>query len=754
MQNYLNDEEKKAAVVEQPNQEQQAAKPVGIREDEGTVENGVLTVAPTFSGSQVRDIAKRYKDATQNAGDYYMHDGVQYPYADLYEPVQKKPVQQDAKPVAATEVKPAQQVSQQTTKPEQAQKANVNAAQKIGSAVGGFFDTVGDYVGGITDNIRAKKAQKNQEAREAPAKQEQAPIKHDDQKPHIDDVGLVDSQLKESAIHAKTESDFSASYFAAHKLDEEDGGIIVDGTFVADDNLDAMTAWKKATEYYRAQHGKNSEYKENYQYKGKLLPAGYKEEESKQLRPGSLEQPIADDQLSEYYEAIKARDEAAERDLPDDYIPMNIRERTAQASSETQTKQAEAPASAQVAKPEEKAAKKTEEKSEVKAEDQAQVAAKAVETPEGSQAKPAINAPASNAPAAAAPVAKSTQPSKVTETPVKTVSPAPASTVSQPASTAPAEPAPTTTEVTEEEESNAYEKARTAIEEAYAAKTKAVEDAYQEENGGYETLVKEAEKKRAELAKADEKTKRREESNRYIAGVGDLISSFANLMGTAKGASNQDQNYTASKYVTKAEQARKARNLEMKDLNKRLDEMRLKQKTLKATKDRKLGELAGDKAKSIAELYAKEAVGENKYAIEQLKGSIRLEIAENKIKQKIASDALKITNTANKGVRNATFYDASGKAILLNVANVEDPEAEVIKAVNAAESQWTAEEKEQFTKALKAASNSTANGGDGGKKLELFYVQMAAKPYVYEHFKKLVGANKTSVAATKEAISF
>ena len=89
--------------------------------------------------------------------------------------------------------------------------------------------------------------------------------------------------------------------------------------------------------------------------------------------------------------------------------------------------------------------------------------------------------------------------------------------------------------------------------------------------------------RQADIAKGnDEAARMREESYRYISGLGDTLSSFANLMGVAKGAANQQQTYNSNAVALKAEEARKARKLEMDDLGKRLDELTARQRELKA----------------------------------------------------------------------------------------------------------------------------------------------------------------------------
>lgn len=80
----------------------------------------------------------------------------------------------------------------------------------------------------------------------------------------------------------------------------------------------------------------------------------------------------------------------------------------------------------------------------------------------------------------------------------------------------------------------------------------------------------------------DETSQKRENAYRYISGLGDTLSSLANLVGVANNASNQQQTYNSNAVVQKAEEARKARKIELDDLSNRLDEMRARERDLKA----------------------------------------------------------------------------------------------------------------------------------------------------------------------------
>jgi hypothetical protein len=107
-----------------------------------------------------------------------------------------------------------------------------------------------------------------------------------------------------------------------------------------------------------------------------------------------------------------------------------------------------------------------------------------------------------------------------------------------------------------------------------------------------------------EAKQKDEDARRRENAFRYISGLGDTLSSIANLVGTAHGASNQEQHYNSSKVVEKAEEARKARRLELNELSKRLDEMKARQDELKAAGSLKEAQLKASIEKEKAKLLA------------------------------------------------------------------------------------------------------------------------------------------------------
>lgn len=147
-----------------------------------------------------------------------------------------------------------------------------------------------------------------------------------------------------------------------------------------------------------------------------------------------------------------------------------------------------------------------------------------------------------------------------------------------------------------------YKAAARNIEEGYQGQEEAVTKAYDEQIGGYDTFLGEVGKRKEELSAMDEASQKRAQAYRYIAGIGDAISGVANLVGTAHGAANQQQEYNAPGIMAKAEEQRKARKLEMDQLQARMDELKAQRSAMQGTRDLKLGELSGKKAAELAGL--------------------------------------------------------------------------------------------------------------------------------------------------------
>jgi hypothetical protein len=149
----------------------------------------------------------------------------------------------------------------------------------------------------------------------------------------------------------------------------------------------------------------------------------------------------------------------------------------------------------------------------------------------------------------------------------------------------------------------------------------------------------------------DETARRRENAMRYISGLGDTLSSLANLVSTAHGASNQKQTYNSHAVVQKAEEARKARKLEIDDLSKRLDEMMARQRELKASGNLKEAEIAARQAKELAAQEAaarKAAIEENRYYDTLEKSAVKEVTSAYNTEQGFTNNVRKYTENKKK----------------------------------------------------------------------------------------------------------
>lgn len=635
--------------------------------------------------------------------------------------------------------------------------------EKKKGKLGEFFEDVKEDVQEGVETFKDKRAAKKaaQEASENPAP---VPVL-DEPAPSVEET--LKTQFIESAKNLKPlkstqETDLERVNQQLKDDNREfvDGGYAVNGYFVADDSLSQNEATRAAKKYYAAKHG---DYADNlapttkhdpFQWQGKQYTT----------QTGTIASTARYDKLpaivkaSDYtqYDELRAEKARLEAELP---------EKPVMAAAPTQV---ETPEEKTGDLTEEKTQEKTEEKAdanaktEVKTGGQSQVAAKAVETPEGSQAKPATNAPASNAPAAAVPAtaspatstAKPAQTAPATATPVANTAAPAANAV--PASVAtPASTTQTASTGTEEPE-DTYTKNEKFLKEQAEKQKEEVRKIYDNEIGGYDKLYEEAMKRKEALADLDKKRSKKESAYRYITGVGDLVSGFANLVGTAHNASNQDQTYVAPELVKKAEAARKERKLEMDALNKRLDEMRARKDALTTQRDTKLSEIDAKMVSDISKANLQKATDERALNIQGMKGEVekakqagRIQVAEIKAASSLNNKRLSIQTTQGGRVKNATFYDADGKPQVLNVYAIDDVGEEVIKAVNANKTNWSESEKEEYNNAVNKATLSSTYGGDGGEALELFYTKMAQKPYVYQHFKRLVGGTTSTTTTTR-----
>lgn len=153
--------------------------------------------------------------------------------------------------------------------------------------------------------------------------------------------------------------------------------------------------------------------------------------------------------------------------------------------------------------------------------------------------------------------------------------------------------------------------ATAALQASHDAQTSALNTYNQAQYSNVGQILSDVQTTIAARTKQDEKARERENAYRYISGLGDTLSAVANLVGTAHGASNQQQTYNSHAVVQKAEEARKARKIEIEDLSKRLDEMKTRQRELKAAGSLKEAELKAAMAKEKAALIKEQNTAED-----------------------------------------------------------------------------------------------------------------------------------------------
>lgn len=181
------------------------------------------------------------------------------------------------------------------------------------------------------------------------------------------------------------------------------------------------------------------------------------------------------------------------------------------------------------------------------------------------------------------------------------------------------------------QEPNAYQKMMidhgnelADYEKAYDGQIKSVGD-----------FISAAEAKIKERKEQDGQYRKRENAYRYISGLGDTLSGIANLVGTANDASNQEQKYNSHAVVQKAEEARKARKLEMDKISERIDEMKERERALRASKDLKTAELRARQAKEARELQFRQ----DQLAREQEREDARMEENRRQFDERMAQEA-------------------------------------------------------------------------------------------------------------------
>lgn len=170
-------------------------------------------------------------------------------------------------------------------------------------------------------------------------------------------------------------------------------------------------------------------------------------------------------------------------------------------------------------------------------------------------------------------------------------------------------PAPSTAEM---EQTHADELA--ALQQAQADELGSLQQVNEQRYKDVGDIVAEAEAKLGTMKVDDETAQKRSEAFRYIAGLGDTLSGLANVVGTSFGAQNQQQTYNGGYVAEKAEQARKERKLEMDKISSRLDEMRAREKDLKASGSLAEAELKAKQARETVQLQREQKALEREEA--------------------------------------------------------------------------------------------------------------------------------------------
>lgn len=243
---------------------------------------------------------------------------------------------------------------------------------------------------------------------------------------------------------------------------------------------------------------------------------------------------------------------------------------------------------------------------------------------------------------------------------------------------------------------------RDALVASHAAEAAALSGYNQVQYKNQGEIISAAEAKMNEAKQKDETARRRENAFRYISGLGDTLSSVANLVGTAHGAANQRQTYNSHAVVQKAEAARKARKLEMDDLSKRLDEMKARQRDLQAAGSLKEAELkvrqdketaalaasqrkAADEAKKYADTQAYRAkkdatedwqkdrnFNEQQRQFDENQKRLAADAAANRKTQKEIAEAKAAAELAKQQAKNAADPKHQAKALQANITGVRD----------------------------------------------------------------------------------
>lgn len=229
--------------------------------------------------------------------------------------------------------------------------------------------------------------------------------------------------------------------------------------------------------------------------------------------------------------------------------------------------------------------------------------------------------------------------------------------------------------------------------------------------GNQAQIVKDIEDKISTAKTQDEAARRKENAYRYISGVGDTLSSLANLVGVANKASNQQQTYNSSRVVEKAEAERKARKLEMDQLSKRQDEMKGRLNDLKAAGTLALSQTGVKQQKEQMELLSKQRRAENEaqykerqFAINEINAMANLARSQGYGKGKGDGNGT-VTHIGQR--KYVTIMGSDGKPVQYDITNYKNFDKDYMKVLDIAikngTSGLTPEEIDAYNEASEAA---------------------------------------------------
>lgn len=285
--------------------------------------------------------------------------------------------------------------------------------------------------------------------------------------------------------------------------------------------------------------------------------------------------------------------------------------------------------------------------------------------------------------------------------------------------------------------------------EAHDKLRKTTEEAANKEIGGYNTLISEVEGKQRALREQDETAIKKENAYKYITGLGDTLSSIANLVGVAEfDAANQQQTYGSSKLMEKAEAARKQRKLSIDQLSNRLTELTSRRAALEKARDKELGKIDASKASEEMGILAKQR--EDQLALEKIEATYKEKSA---LQGQKAEENLALQEEKNKG--SLSVQEEKNKGSLAveqeKSANKQPSKADIdavvlaaieadVKAMkeNSALTQgenYTREEVEEYLKILEDIESPNAGiRGAAENRLKHWKEVQGTKDYVKKHF--------------------